>query len=45
MGNIMEELVSEAEAVAYAEGCIYHGHRFMSEDGICVKCEDIANDI
>ena len=45
MGNVADSLLSEYRLNMLAEGCPYHEHRFMSEDGICLKCEDIANDL
>ena len=45
MGNILDELLPESKVDKIVEGCRYHGQRFMSEDGICLKCEDIEGDI
>ena len=44
MGNICDELISEYHANMLAEGCPTHKHKYMSDDGHCLKCED-NNDI
>lgn len=41
MGNLVEELLPEHRVIAIAEGCQYHEHKAMTEDGICLLCEKI----
>ena len=41
MGNILDELLPEHRVNALMEGCDYHGYKYLSEDGICLKCEKL----
>ena len=43
MGNILDNLVSEHRVQNIVEGCIFHDQKFMSEDGVCLKCENILS--
>lgn len=44
MGNIIDELLTEEQIFKVVEECAYHKDRFMSDDGICLKCEDIRGE-
>lgn len=44
MGNILDSLLSAHKVDMIVEGCEFHGTKYLTEDGICLKCEDVGYD-